>query len=72
MAITASLALLMVCIFGCNLISIWVVVLVNGSTMKAPRTGLPVISAPPVYVKSDGLHAGWKCCNGVWSDCMGG
>jgi hypothetical protein len=46
---------------------------VVGSTMEAPRTGLQVIWEPSVVnMKSDGRHAGWKCCNGVWFKCVGG
>ena len=39
----ASSALLMVCLSGCDFISMCVMVLCLGSTTDAPRVGLPVI-----------------------------
>ena len=44
----ASLALLMVYLSGCDMISTWVEALVFGSTMDAPKVGLLVICEPSV------------------------
>jgi hypothetical protein len=52
--IAASSALFIVCLSGCDFISTWVVVLVVGSTLEAPRVGLPVIREPSLYMKADG------------------
>ena len=48
MVMAASSARFMVCVSGCYFISIWVVVLVFGLTMDAPRMGLPVTRDPSV------------------------
>ena len=66
----ANSALLMVCLFGCDFISIWVMVWVLGLTMDAPRVGLPVTSEPSVYMYSLGFQAAqygrmWRGCFGV-------
>ena len=42
----ASLALLMVCLSGCDFISMCVMVLCLGSISDAPSVGLPVICDP--------------------------
>ena len=42
----ASSALLMVCLSGCDFISMCVMVLCLGSTTDAPSMGLPVICDP--------------------------
>jgi len=70
--IAASSALFLVCFSGCDFICMWGVVLVVGSTMEAPRMGLPVICEPSVYMKSDGCHAAWKCFKVVLSDYVEG
>jgi hypothetical protein len=56
----ASSAPLIVCLSGCDLISIWVVVWVRGFTTDAPRVGFPVICDPSVYTKIYGFHVAWK------------
>ena len=61
-----------VCLPSCDLISMWVVVLVVGSTIEAPRVGLSVICETSVYMKSDGCHAAWKSLMGVLSECVEG
>jgi hypothetical protein len=53
----ASSARFMVCLSGCDFISMFVVVWVFGLTMDAPRVGLLVTSEPSVYMKSIGFHA---------------
>ena len=70
--IASSSALFVVCLSGCDFISILVVILVVGSTMEAPRVGLPVICEPSVYMKSDGCHAAWTSFMGMLSDCVEG
>ena len=67
---TASSARFMVCLSGCDFISICVVVCVLGLTMDAPRVGLPVTREPSVYMYSLGLQAAqygrmWRGCFGV-------
>lgn len=52
----ASLALLIVCLSGCDLISVCVMVFVRGLTTPAPRVGLPLICEPSVHTKSWGFH----------------
>ena len=61
----ASSALLMVCLSGCDFISMCVVVLCLGSTTEAPSVGLLAIYDPFVYMKSVGVHAAWKCRMGA-------
>ena len=53
----ASSARLIVCLSGCDFISICVVVCVFGFTMDAPKMGLPVTREPSVYMYSFGFHA---------------
>ena len=53
----ASSARLIVCLSGCDFISICVVVCVFGLTMDAPKMGLPVTREPSVYMYSFGFHA---------------
>ena len=48
MVMAASSARFMVCLSGCDFISICVVVWVLGLTMDAPRMGLPVTREPSV------------------------
>ena len=43
-------ALLIVCLSGCNLTSICVVVCMEGLTMDAPSVGFPVFLEPSVYM----------------------
>ncbi len=47
-AMAASSAWIMICLSGCDFISICVVVWVQGLTMDAPRVGLPVTREPSV------------------------
>ena len=47
-AMAASSALLMVCLSGCDFISMCVMVLCLGSTTDATSVGLPVICDPSV------------------------
>ena len=53
----ASSARFIVCLFGCDLTYMCVVVRVIGSTIYAPSVGLPVICDPSVHIKSLGSHA---------------
>ena len=46
-----------VCLSGCNFISICMVVRVLRLIMDAPRMWLPVARDPSVYMKSVGFHA---------------
>ena len=46
--VAASSALFIVCLSGCDFISMWVVVLVVGPAMEAPSVGLTVICEPSV------------------------
>ena len=62
-----SLAMLTVCRSVCDLISIWVMGSLVGSTIDASRVGLPVICEPFVYIKYDGSHVAWNCVIGVLS-----
>ena len=57
MVIAASSVRLIVCLSGCYLISICVVVCVFGFTVDAPIVGLPVSRDPSVKMKSVGFHA---------------
>ena len=70
----ASSALLIVCLSGCDLISICVMVLCLGSTTDALSVGFPVICDPYVYMKSVGVHAARNFRIGVVSmwDGVGG
>jgi hypothetical protein len=56
----ANSDLLIVCLSGCDLISICVVFWVLGFTTDAPRVGFPAFCDPSVYIKSCGFHAAWK------------
>ena len=56
----ASSARFIVCLSGCDFISICVVVCVFGLTMAAPKVGLPVSREPSVYMYSFGFHAAWN------------
>ncbi len=58
----ASSTLFIVCLLGCDLISMWVVVLFDGSTTDAPMVGLPFIWDPFVHMKFVGVHAALNCC----------
>ncbi len=53
----ASSARLIVCLSGCDLVSMCVVVCVRGFTIAAPNVGLPVFCDPSVYMKALGSHA---------------
>ena len=57
MVIAASSSRLIVCLSGCDFISIYVVVCVFALTMDAPSVGLPAIRDPSVQMKSVGFHA---------------
>ncbi len=46
-----------VCLFGCDLRSMCVVLRVMGLTIDAPGGELPVFGDPSVYMKSLGFHA---------------
>ena len=48
--IVVSSALLIVCLSGCDLTSMCVVVCVEGLTMDAPSVGFPVCWEPSVYM----------------------
>ena len=48
MVMAASSTMLMVCLSGCDFISMCVMVWVLGLTMDAPRIGLPVTREPSV------------------------
>ena len=48
--IAVSSAMLIVCLSGCNLTSICVVVCVEGLTMDAHSVGFPVFWEPSVYM----------------------
>jgi len=68
----ANSALLIVCLSGCVLISIWVVVCLCGFTMDDPNAGFPDFCHPFVYMKPSGFHYAW---NGLieifWGWCLG-
>ena len=49
-----------VCLSGCDLTSMCVVVRVLGSTIDACSVRLPVFGDPSVHIKSLGFHAAWK------------
>ena len=55
--LAANSALLMVCLSGCDLISMWVVVCVCGLTTYVSNVGFPVFWDPSVYMKLSGFHA---------------
>ena len=52
----ANSAQLIMCLFVCDLISMWEVVCVCGLTMDAPDVGFPVFWDPSVYMKLFGFH----------------
>jgi hypothetical protein len=56
----AGYARLIMCLFGWDLMSMWVVVCVRGFTIAAPRMGLQVLGDPSVYMKALGSHAATK------------
>ena len=62
--IDVSWALLIVCLSGCDLTSICVVVCMEGLTMEAPNLGFSVFWEPTVYMKSFGFHAAWNGLKG--------
>ena len=62
--IVSSSAMLIVCLFGCDLISMWVVICVCGLTMDAPGVGFPGFGEPSVYMKLIGFHAARKDLSG--------
>ena len=58
----ASSALFIVCRYGCDLMSMCVVMSVLGLVTPAPSVGFPFTCEPSVYTKSSGSIL---CC-GVW------
>ena len=52
----ASSAQLIVCRFGCNFISMCIMVFVRGLMSPAPKVGFPLTCEPCVYTKSCGFH----------------
>ena len=64
----ASSAMLMMCLSGCDLISMCVVVCVCGLTIDAPSLGFPFFGDPSVYIKLSGFHA---ARNGLSGRCGG-
>ncbi len=71
-AMAASSALLIVCLSGCDLISMCVVVCVCGLTIDAPSLGFPVFWDPSVYIKLSGFHAARNGFSGrCWGRCVG-
>ena len=62
---TASSFKLIVCLSGCDFISIWVIVFVCGFTTPAHKMGLPLICEPSVYTKLLEFHCwgGGIMCN---------
>jgi hypothetical protein len=67
-AMAASFALLIVCRFGCDLMSMCVMEFVLGFTTPAPNVGFPLTCEPSVYMKSSGFHL--RLCCVVWSIVM--
>ena len=61
----ASSAMLIVCRFGCDLMSMCVMVFVLGLTTPAPSVGFPLTCEPSVYMNSCGFHL--RLCCVVWS-----
>ena len=53
---TAISALFIVCRFGCDLMSMYVVMSVFGLVIPAPSVGFPFTYEPSVYTKSFGFH----------------
>jgi len=45
--VAANSALSIVCLYGCDLISMWVVVCVCGLTMDTPNVGFPIFFLRP-------------------------
>ena len=64
-AMVANSALLIVCLSGCDLMSMCVMVFVLGFTTPAPSVGFPFTCEPFVYMKSSGFHL--RLCCVVWS-----
>ena len=58
--IAASSALFIVCLSGCDCISIYDVVCACGFTTDAPCVGFPAFFDPLMYIKSSEFHAAWK------------
>ena len=68
----ANSALLIACLSGCDLISIWLVVCVCALTMDAPNVGLPVSGDLSVYMKLYGFHAARNGMSGNFGgQCVG-
>ena len=53
----ANSALLIVCLYGRDLISMWVVVCVCWLTMDVPNVGFPIFGDPSVYMNLSEFHA---------------
>ena len=64
----ANSALLIVCLPGCDLISMWLVVCVCGLTMDAPNMGFPIFWDLLVYIKLSRFH---DARNGLSGRCGG-
>ena len=64
-AMAASSAMLIVCLSGCDLMSMCVMVFVLGFPTPAPSVGFPFTCEPSVYMKSRGFHL--RLCGVVWS-----
>ena len=58
----ANSALFIVCLFGCDLISMSVIVCVCWLTMDAPSVGFPVFYLS-IYMRPSGFHAAWNSLN---------
>ena len=70
--LAANSAMLIVCLSGCDLISMCVVVCVSGLTMDAPNVGFPDFWDPSMYMKLSGSHAAEWSELEVWgSMCVG-
>ncbi len=71
-AMAVSSALLIVCLSGCDLISIFVVVCVCGLTIDAPSLGFPVFWDPSVYMKLPRFQVARNGLSGRrWGRCVG-
>jgi hypothetical protein len=67
-----SSTLLIVCLSGCDLILMCVVVCVCGLTIDAPGLGFPVFWDPSVYMKLFGFQVARKGLSGRrWGRCVG-
>ena len=73
--IVVSSALLIVCLSGCDLTSMFVVIFVEGLTIDAPSVGFPLFWEPSVYMKLFGIQAAWNGLMGyivLWQVRVGG